>query len=158
MKEASASNRASKEDAIDSKWLKCLYVIVLIMLLYLAFRFVQSKGKSACGEERGPAEFPLNLCTGLFDGTAARKDKVSVIVTHCYDSGTSGTSSRTADKSLKFVTKNTHKISHLAVNDLVSDSWLSFTKGQSFSFSSVMFANVAQRCATFTGATSLRGL
>lgn len=125
-------------------------------LLHLAFRFVQSKAKSACREEKGAAGFPLSLCTGLFDGTAARKDEVSVIVTHCYDSGTSGTSSRTADKSLKFVTKNTKKISHLAVNGPVSDSWLSFTKAQSCSFSSVMFANVVQRRATFTGATSLR--
>lgn len=119
-------------------------------LLYLAFRFVQSKAKSACGEERGAAGFPLSLCTGLFGG-AARKDKVSVIVTHCYDSGTSGTRSRTADKTLTFLTKNTNKISHLAVNDPASDSWLSFTKAQSCSFSSVMFANVVQRRDTFTG-------
>lgn len=116
-------------------------------LLYLAFRFVKSKAKSACGEERGTVGFPLSLCTGLFGG-AARKDKVSVIVTHCYDSGTR---SRTADKSLTFVTKNTNKISHLAVNDPASDSWLSFTKAQSCSFSSVMFTNVVQRRDTLTG-------
>lgn len=157
MKETSASNRASEEGAINSKWLKRLYVIMLIMSYCTWPSDLSNQREVGLWRRKRSCWVSCELVHGLFDG-AAQKDEVSVIVTHCYDSGTSGTSSRTADKSIKFVTKNTHKISHLAVNDPVSDSWLSFTKGQSCSFSSMMFANVVQRHATFTGATSLRGL
>lgn len=53
MKETSASNRASEEDAIDSKWLKCLchhayYAYgsnMLIMLLYLASDLSNQTGR-----------------------------------------------------------------------------------------------------------------